>query len=538
MTDRLDLPLRYRTQLEALLREHVPDAEVWAFGSRVNGSSHEASDLDLVLRDPKLERLGEGYSNLLEAIEKSNIPILVQAHDWTRLPESFQREIEQNYAVVRKGAKQTTAGDWPTSVLSDLTATGAPVTYGVVKPGLEDPDGILFVRGGDISKGRVLTEQLRTITPEVSQQYRRTQLRGGEIVVSLVGNPGQVAIVPESLKEGNIARQVALVRLREDVNTHFVKYFLSSPIGQDALRAHSLGSVQQVINLRDLKTVEIPLPPLSEQRVIAHVLGSLDDKIELNRRMNETLEQMARALFKSWFVDFDPVRAKMDGRWRPGQSLPGLPAHLYDLFPSRLVPSELGPIPEGWEIKPLDGIADFLNGLALQKYPVVDGSALPAIKISQLRAGNTVGSDLASADIPSQYVVNDGDVLFSWSGSLEVDIWTGGAGALNQHLFKVTSAQYPEWLFYQWIRHHLPVFRGIAADKATTMGHIRRYHLREAATHIPNRRLLRAMNEHMEPLFQRSLAMRVQSRTLAAQRDTLLPQLLSGASVEVPGDEG
>ena len=107
----------------------------------------------------------------------------------------------------------------------------------------------------------------------------------------------------------------------------------------------------------------------AEQRAIAHILGTLDDKIELNRRMNETLEQIARALFKSWFVDFDPVRAKMEGRWRPGQSLPGLPAHLYDLFPSRLVPSELGPIPEGWEIKPLDGIADFLNGLRPAEIP-------------------------------------------------------------------------------------------------------------------------------------------------------------------------
>ncbi|HWP94476.1 MAG TPA: restriction endonuclease subunit S, partial [Gammaproteobacteria bacterium] len=211
------------------------------------------------------------------------------------------------------------AGEWPKTLLSNLTDPDTPVTYGVVKPGPEDPDGVLFIRGGDIAAGRVLTEQLRTITREVSQQYRRTQLRGGEIVVSLVGNPGQVAIVPELLKGANIARQVGLVRLRDDVDTRFVKYFLSSPTGQKALGAHSLGSVQQVINLRDLKTVEIPVPPLPEQRAIAHILGTLDDKIELNRRMSQTLEQMARALFKSWFVDFDPVRAKLDGRWRRGE---------------------------------------------------------------------------------------------------------------------------------------------------------------------------------------------------------------------------
>jgi len=208
------------------------------------------------------------------------------------------------------------AVDWPNTPLSDLTNPDTPVTYGVVKPGAEDPDGVLFIRGGDISDGRVLTEQLRTITREVSQQYRRTQLRGGEIVVSLVGNPGQVAIMPESLKGANIARQAGLVRLRDNVDARFVKYFLISAIGQEALGAHSRGSVQQVINLRDLKTVRVPTPPLREQRAIAQILGTLDDKIELNRRMNETLEAIARALSKSWFVDFDPVRAK-NGEPRP-----------------------------------------------------------------------------------------------------------------------------------------------------------------------------------------------------------------------------
>ena len=151
---------------------------------------------------------------------------------------------------------------WPRLVLSELTETNSPITYGVVKPGLEDPNGISFVRGGDISHGRILTEQLRTITPPVSQQYRRTQLRGGEILVSLVGNPGQVAIVPESLKGANIARQVALVRLSKYVDARFVKYYLSSPFGQGILGTHSLGSVQQVINLRDLKRIEVPVPPL------------------------------------------------------------------------------------------------------------------------------------------------------------------------------------------------------------------------------------------------------------------------------------
>ncbi len=115
--------------------------------------------------------------------------------------------------------------------------------------------------------------------------------------------------------------------------------------------------------------------PLPEQRAIAHILGTLDDKIELNRRMNETLEEMARALFKSWFVDFEPVRAKMDGRWRRGESLPGLPAEHYDLFPDRLAPSELGEIPEGWEVKELGAVVE-LN----PREPMKRGTIAPYIR--------------------------------------------------------------------------------------------------------------------------------------------------------------
>ena len=133
--------------------------------------------------------------------------------------------------------------------------------------------------------------------------------------------------------------------------------------------------------METLNRLRFPLPPLPEQHAIARILGALDDKIELNRRMNETLEAIARALFKSWFVDFDPVRAKAEGRD------PGLPAPVADLFPDCFEDSEIGEIPVGWAVRSLDEIADFLNGLALQKYPAADGCWLPAIKIAQLREG-------------------------------------------------------------------------------------------------------------------------------------------------------
>ena len=240
------------------------------------------------------------------------------------------------------------------------------------------------------------------------------------------------------------------------------------------------GSALPYLTVGALSKLEIAIPPLREQRAIAHILGTLDDKIELNRKQNETLEAMARALFKAWFVDFEPVRAKMEGRWQRGQSLPGLPAHLYDIFPDRLIESELGEIPEGWEMRSLDSIANYLNGLALQKFPPESETEfLPVIKIAQLRAGNTNGADKASTQIKPEYVVVDGDVLFSWSGSLEVEVWNGGRGALNQHLFKVTSNEVPKWFYFFATRQHLSDFRAIAAGKATTMGHIQRKHLRK-----------------------------------------------------------
>ncbi|TAN43089.1 MAG: restriction endonuclease subunit S [Nitrospirae bacterium] len=198
------------------------------------------------------------------------------------------------------------------------------------------------------------------------------------------------------------------------------------------------------------------LPPLPEQKSIASILSSLDDKIDLLHRQNKTLEALAETLFRQWFVR------------RP-----------------ELVEGEEAE--EGWEEKGLDDIAEFINGLACQKYPPVAGlESLPVIKIKELRQGVSDATDMARADVPEKYIINDGDILFSWSGSLEVVIWSHGKGVLNQHLFKVSSEQYPEWFFYFWIKHHLPEFRNIAQDKATTMGHIQRHHLSDALVVIPS----------------------------------------------------
>jgi type I restriction enzyme, S subunit len=189
----------------------------------------------------------------------------------------------------------------------------------------------------------------------------------------------------------------------------------------------------------------------------------------------------------------------------------------------------MGEIPSGWTVRSLDEIATFLNGLALQKFPpVLDTPSLPVIKIAQLRAGHTLGADRAAANIKPEYVVRDGDILFSWSGSLECEIWAGGPGALNQHLFKVFPASVPKWYAFLSVRRHLASFRQIAADKATTMGHIQRNHLRSAKMAVPPRPILKCFGAVIEPMIEAHWKRKLELHTLAALRDSLLPKLFSG----------
>lgn len=306
----------------------------------------------------------------------------------------------------------------------------------------------------------------------------------------------------------------------------FAYYFLKSI----NFAGYNSGSAQPSLNRNFIYPIEIRVPAPEVQREIARILGAIDDKIEINRRMNDTLEAMARAIFNSWFVDFDPVRAKAGGEFPDSicQRL-GMTTELLAQFPETFVESPLGATPAGWTVCALDDIAEYLNGLALQKFPAVEGDDwLPVIKIAQLRAGHTHTADKASTQVPPAYVVENGDVLFSWSGSLEVDIWCGGRGALNQHLFKVTSSTYPKWFYFLWTRHHLNAFRDIAANKATTMGHIQRKHLAEAMVVCPPNEVIGEMTQVVAPLLDRMVSARLESARLAAVRDTLLPELLSG----------
>ena len=343
---------------------------------------------------------------------------------------------------------------------------------------------------------------------------------------------GAVARLPKDISSGRLTQDtVRLIAIRKDTPWDYIYWLLRTPQYRNFCSRYATGTTTLGLGRDDF--LGYPVPDFTDQRrFIVQALEAIERRHEELSFQSETLESLARTIFKSWFVDFDPVRARAEGR-EPA----GMDAATAALFPSTFEDSELGPIPQGWTIHGIDTIATFLNGIALQKYPAMEGEEwLPAIKIAQLKCGSVDGADRISPSIPEKYIVQDGDLLFSWSGSLEVEFWTGGKGALNQHLFKVFSAQFPQWFVYLWLRFHLDGFREIAESKVTTMGHIQRHHLSEAIVVIPPPETLRGLDRFLGPLIEKVVAGRLQARTLAELRDTLLPRLISG-KLRVPEAE-
>ena len=392
----------------------------------------------------------------------------------------------------------------------------------------EDPAGqYRYVAIPQMSRGRLNLDEARRISEaDFTEWTRKAHPQPHDVVLSRRCNPGETAHVAPGERFA-LGQNLVLLRANgESVFPPFLRWLVRGPAWWEQIHKNlNVGAVFDSLKCRDVPMFELPLPPLDEQRAIAAALGSLDDKIERNRRTGRVLERLARAIFRAWFVDFEPVKAKAAG----ATSFPSMPQPIFDALPTTFTHSELGPMPEGWEVKAIARIATFLNGLALQKYPPKgDGKDLPVIKIAQLRKGTTEGADLANSEIDDQYVVRDRDLLFSWSGTLEVEFWFGGKGALNQHLFKVTSSHNPSWLCLLWIRHHLPWFRAIASSKATTMGHIKRGHLQEAMVVTAPLEVMRAADELVGTLYDLHAQVQLESRKLAALRDYLLPKLLSG----------
>ena len=371
---------------------------------------------------------------------------------------------------------------------------------------------VVLINTSDVLDGKCLNHEY-VPNKKLKGQFKKT-FRKGDILYSEIRPANKrFCFVDFEPKDYIASTKLMVLRAHEDVDPQYLYQILRSndTLAQLQMLAESRSGTFPQITYSELSNIMVSLPSQKAQKNIVSILSSLDRKIELNNKINADLEEMAQAIFKNWFVDFEPFK---DGKF---------------------VDSELGMIPEGWKVGTLTEIASYMNGLAMQKYPPENiEDSLPVLKIKELGQGFCgTDSDRCSCNIKDECKIHNGDVIFSWSGTLLVDVWCGGDCGLNQHLFKVTSNDYPKWFYYYWTKHHLQEFIHIAKDKAVTMGHIKRGHLEEALVAIPDNDSMEKAHELFEPILSKMISLRLENSRLSLLRDTLLPRLMSG-ELEVP----
>ena len=411
--------------------------------------------------------------------------------------------------------KQTKIGmvpeDWEVKKIKDI----GEVTTGKTPPteikeyfGLDFP----FIRIPDMGKSIYIDTSEMMLSKKGAEYLKNLRLPKDSVMVSCLATVGKAGI---TVKDSFTNQQInSLICNKNKVIPLWVYYFFKNNISY----LESLGgggSVYTNISKSKFENSLIYTPKIEEQEKIVKILSSLDEKIELNQNMNKTIEAIAQVIFKCWFIDFE---------------FPNENGEPYKSSGGEMVDSELGLIPKRWNVRSLNQIANFLNGLAMQKYrPLNDENYLSVLKIKELKVGKTSkNSDKCSMNIDPKYIVDDGDVVFSWSGSLEVKLWCDGKVGLNQHLFKVTSANYPKWFYYYWIKHHIEDFRRIAEGKTTTMGHIKREHLSKAKVFDPGKKFFEKFDKVVNGLIELYINNEKEIKYLSQLRDILLPKLMSG----------
>lgn len=518
----------------AILKRHVPQYAVWAFGSRAKWKAKEYSDLDLaIITDQPLSL--DVSANLSEDLSESDLPYKVDVVDWAATSESFRKIIERDKVVVQKAKKNLgMANDWQEFLLSDIADLSGGFPF---KSSDYAESGRFVLRTLNIADDGSISRDDAVFLPEyLCAQYSRFELQPSDTLFVMVGATlGKVGFIREKDLPALMNQNMWLIRAKPEVaDPRFIHYafrhFIKESLGWAS------GSARSFLRRDDTRNLRIIAPNLGEQRAIAHILGTLDDKIELNRKQNETLEAMARTLFKAWFVDFEPVRAKMEGRWQRGQSLPGLPAHLYDIFPDRLIESELGEIPEGWrhstigeEVKVCGGSTpstkepEFWEGgqhcwatpkdLSALKFPVlldtdrkITDAGLAKISSGLLPVGTVLLSSrapigyLAIAEVPT--AINQGFIAMKCDGAL------------------------PNVFVLPWCRESMDAIVGNA--NGSTFQEISKSNFRPLRVVVPSEPVLKYFIRSTGSLHRQLAENERESRSLAQLRDTLLPKLISG----------
>ncbi|MFF6809082.1 restriction endonuclease subunit S [Streptomyces sp. NPDC012403] len=345
-------------------------------------------------------------------------------------------------------------------------------------------NGIPFLRSLNIKRGRLDLSTLKYIDEVFHAELAKSQLKPGDLAIVRTGEPGTAALIPDGLGPMNCS-DVVIATPGPEVDARFLCYAINET-AQDFVKAHTVGAVQQHFNVRSAKELELNLPPLSVQRTLSELLGTLDDKIAVNERIAATADEFSGELFRYAVL-----------------------AH-----------------PERFTERALTDAAEFINGRAFTKDAT--GTGRMVVRIAEINSGPGTSTVYNEIEVSDKYLARPGDVLFAWSGSLTVARWFRPEAIINQHIFKcVPKDGNPYWLVNQLVHRKIDEFRAIAADKATTMGHIQRKHLDEPVS-VPEPEELASLDSQIGPLWDRALLAERESLALATLRDTLLPQLMSG----------
>jgi type I restriction enzyme S subunit len=523
-----------------ILRKHVPQYDVWAFGSRAKWGAKEYSDLDLAVITDK--PLGLSVSAALsDDFAESDLPFKVDVVDWATTSESFRKIIERDKVVVWKAAKKAVkgeVGEWQQFPLVELCSLITDGKHGDCEN--ESGSGYFFLSVKDVFDNRLVYENARQITEQdFLETHRRTNLEPNDILFTNTGTIGRMAIAPDDprTRRTTFQKSVAILKPRLNlVEPHFLYYTLK--FDNARLSELAAGTTQKNLLLKDFRSFEVKIPDFPEQRAIAHILGTLDDKIELNRRMNETLEAMARALFKSWFVDFDPVRAKAEGRpsTSSGQAFPGLPKTIADQFPDSFEDSELGEIPKGWAVKTIGDLAEIVGGSTPStKEPAYwDGGihhwATPK-DLSALRTPVLLNTERRITDVGlaqvSSGLLPPGTVLLSSRAPIGYLVIAEIPVAINQGFIAMKAKKSVSNLFLRlWASFaHEDI---LARANGSTFLEISKSNFRPIKLVAPPIAVFAAFDQLVRPIYGRVVLNERESRTLAALRDSLLPKLISG----------
>lgn len=542
-------------EVKYILRTHLPEYEIWAFGSRVSWTAKAYSDLDLAIITSQPLPLTR-FAEVREAFDESTLSIKVDLVDWAATIESFRLIIKKGKVILQ--APNTALTGWEFKRLIDCTSDRT-ISYGIVQPGRLDPNGIPIIRVNNFNKGRLQLEDVFKVSPEIEKKYLRTRLFGREVLLTLVGSTGQSAVVPKEMAGWNIARAVAVIRPREEIGADWINICLQTKDVQRFLDERANTTVQKTLNLADVREIPIPIPPKPIKRQIETIMLALTNKIELNRQINQTLEEMAQAIFKSWFVDFDPVKAKIEARanghdperaamcaisGKTDVQLDHLAPDQLDqlratavLFPDELIDSELRPIPKGWEETNLGEITIELRRGVSPKY--VEKGGVKVVNQKCIR-NHTIDFSLCRCNDPAKRKINGrelqiGDILVNSTG-------VGTLGRLSPVRYLPEETTVAD--------SHVTVVRGdkervtasylasfiltkesfIESSGAGSTGQteLRRQVLEDIELCLPSYNIQEAFEKVGKPIHDIITKNEQQKSTLSQLRDALLPKLFSG----------